>query len=255
MLAVPYFLSPAEGISKCEAIAIQRGERLLLSLKTWVFGKPKKPKSPSLVSQWDRDNYLGIDATANIRGKIAVRSGDENALVVGEKSKFSGTIVVSGNKNRILIGSNVDFRGDILVKGDGQTVSIGDHSTTVGVYILCQEGCDVSIGRRCMFSREIEVRTTDAHSVIDRSTGNRLNKPASVAIGDHVWVGLGSIINKGSNIPADSIVGARSFVNGTFEEAGVILAGTPARVVKRNITWNRSRKANFTVEEMDSWRS
>lgn len=64
-----------------------------------------------------------------------------------------------------------------------------------------------------MFSRKIEVRTTDAHSVIDIETRSRINKAESIHIGDHVWVGLSTIINKGAVIPSDNIIGANSFVN------------------------------------------
>ena len=110
------------------------------------------------------------------------------------------------------------------------------------------------IGRRCMFSRKIEIRTSDAHSIVDRETGRRLNGAGSITIGDHVWVGLGVVINKGASIPADSVVGAMSFVNRSFDEQGVVLAGTPARVVRRGITWNRGKKKRFTREQLEYWK-
>ncbi len=192
---------------------------------------------------------------ASLRGKIVVRKGTGNVLSIGQGTKFSGTVDITGNNNRVTIGENCHYRGDILVKGNGQTVSFGDNSTTVNVYILCQENRDVTIGKWCMFSREIEIRTTDAHSVIDRETGRRLNKPASIVVGDHVWVGVGAIINKGAQIPSDSIVGAMSFVNGQFSEEGVIIAGAPGKIVRRGITWNRGRQAKFSPEEIDHWRA
>lgn len=188
-------------------------------------------------------------------GSITVRKGQGNFLSIGKGSKFKGSVDITGNNNRIIIGENCHYRGDILVKGNNQTVSFGDESTTVNVYLLCQENCDVIIGKWCMFSREIEIRTTDAHSVIDRATGRRLNTPASIVVGDHVWVGVGAIISKGAVIPSDSIVGAMSFVNGKFDEEGVIIAGAPGKIVKRGITWSRSRRAKFSKEEMDHWKS
>lgn len=105
-----------------------------------------------------------------------------------------------------------------------------------------------------MFSREIEVRTSDAHSVIDRSSGLRVNAAGNVLIGDHVWVGLRSIINKGARVPSDSIVGAMSFVSAEFEEEGVVIAGTPAKIVKRGITWSRSRRVHFAPDDLTNWR-
>jgi acetyltransferase-like isoleucine patch superfamily enzyme len=200
-------------------------------------------------------NALDLAGLARADGRIELRGGHSNRIRFGAGAQLSGSIIVQGSGNLVSIGRDCVFRGDILVKGEGQAVRFGDHSTTVGVYILCQEGCDVTIGRWCMLSRGIEIRTTDAHSVIDRATGKRLNAAAPVVIGDHVWVGVGCIINKGTVIPADSIVGAMSFVSGRFEEEGVIIAGTPGRIVRRGITWNRGRRAHFTREEMDHWRA
>lgn len=201
------------------------------------------------------DNKFFDNGALSLKGKASCKSGGGNSFTIGANSKFDGSIVFRGKGNRIIIGKDCDFRGDILVKGNNQTVLFGDHSTTVGVYILCQENCNVSIGKWCMFSREIEIRTTDAHSVIDRTTGMRTNLPESVTIGDHVWVGVGAIINKGAVVPSDSIVGARSFVSGKFYEEGVIIAGSPGKVVKTGVTWNRLRKKSYSPEEIDHWKS
>lgn len=208
-----------------------------------------------LKVEWDQSNSLIDQGAELVKGKLFTKGQASNNLFqIGKGSKFNGSVEFLGANNRVLIGENCHFRGNIIVKGEGQTVAFGNHSTTVDVYILCQEGCNVTVGRSCMFSREIEIRTTDAHSVIDRATGKRINKARSITIGDHVWVGVGAIINKGAIVPSDSIVGAMSFVNGQFDEEGVVLAGSPAKIVKRGITWNRSRRDKFTPEQMDHWR-
>lgn len=211
-------------------------------------------RKPSYSLSLLEGNKLDCSNAQQVRGRIKV-TGSGNEIILAEGARFSGSITISGKNNRVYLGKNTHFRGEILVKeGRGQIVSFGDHSTTVGVYILCQEGCDVRIGKWCMFSREIEIRTTDAHSVIDRKSGKRLNLPASIEIGDHVWVGVGAIINKGARIADDSIVGAMSFVSKSFEESGTVIGGVPAKVLKTGITWSRSRKKTFNKEEIDYWR-
>ena len=211
-------------------------------------------KAPKFRNAFGTENEFVDLGAASLAGHVFVGKGKGNRLSIGKQTKFRGTIEVVGNNNNIMIGDNCHFRGQIVVKGNGQTIRFGNNSTTVDVYILCQEDCDVTIGEWCMLSREIEIRTTDAHSVVDRATGRRINAPKSVTIGDHVWIGVGAIINKGAVVPSDSIVGAMAFVNQRFEEQGVVLAGTPATIVKRGITWNRSRKAKFTAAELDHWK-
>lgn len=223
---------------------------------TFFDGRNAKKSSPQskFMSEVEDGNVFSAGGAQELRGKVRIK-GSGNKVIIEAGAKFSGSISVSGRDSLVHIGKSAHFRGDILVKeGSGQTVWFGDHSTSVNVYILCQEHCDVRIGNWCMFSREIEIRTTDAHSVIDRKTLRRLNKPESITIGDHVWVGVGSIINKGAVIPSDSIVGAMSFVNGKFTEDGVIIAGMPAKVVKQGITWDRSRRDSFTPEQISYWK-
>lgn len=198
-------------------------------------------------------NSVLLDEMSEGHGKITI-NGSGNVVEILEGSLFNGNIDIQGNNNRVLIGPHCAIRGRILVKGSKQTVAVGERTTFQSVYLLCQENCDVMIGRWCMFSRNIEIRTTDAHSVVDAQTGRRLNEPASVTIGDHVWVSVGVLISKGATLPEDSIVGANSFVNDVFVEPGTLIAGAPAKVVKRGVTWHRSRKAKFTKEELDAWR-
>lgn len=200
-------------------------------------------------------NDFNLPADVKMRPMQVVVKGTANSMTVGEGAdirKFN--IEVQGKRNRIVIGANCRLRGKLIVKGSDQLISIGDHTTFVDVYILCDEGCDLKIGKWCMFSREIEIRTTDAHSLIDVATGLRLNTPGSITIGDHVWVSLGVIINKGVTIADDNVIGADAFVNRDFPESQTVIAGAPAKVVKRGVTWNRGRRASFTESEIYAWR-
>ena len=190
-------------------------------------------------------NHVSAAQAQAVNCRIEFAGEGENTVEIEAGSEFVGVILVRGKDNRVVLGPNCTYRGRITVKGNGQRVVIGANTTAAGVSILAQEGCDVLIGANCMLSREIEIRTSDSHSVIDRETLRRLNTPGSVTIGNHVWIGLRAIISKGAAIPDDSIVGAGAFVNKQFEETGIVLAGSPAKIVRRNITWKRERKTRF----------
>lgn len=180
--------------------------------------------------------------------------GDGNTIEMGPSSSFTGRIFIRGQNNRIVIGKNCRLNGSIVVKGKNQTVSIGDETTFASVYLLCIENKDVTIGRWCMFSRNIEIRTSDAHALIDNKTRKRLNPAGSITIGDHVWVGVGALISKGSMIGNDSVVGAKSFVNKAFDESNVVIAGTPAKIIRSGVTWNRGRKSRYARETLNAWK-
>lgn len=198
------------------------------------------------------NNFFQADNSL-VKGRINFE-GTDNLLVIKDGATVSGKISIEGKNNKVFFHPNSVYRGRLIVRGNNQVVTIGANTTFQSVYMLCQEGCNIEIGDWCMFSRDIEIRTTDAHSVVDVNTRERVNKPSSVKIGDHVWVGVGSLISKGSQISNDSIVGAYSFVNKKFTEENVLIAGTPAKIVRHGVTWNRGRKPKFTQAQLEHWK-
>lgn len=200
---------------------------------------------------WGHDNI--VDAKGRLIATVRLH-GSQNRVELPKSSSFTGHITIRGQGNKILIGDNCRLAGEFIVKGSNQIVTVGEGTTFESVYVLSLERCDITIGRGCMFSRGIEIRTSDAHALIRRRDGRRLNRAAPIVVGDHVWVGVGALLNKGTVIPQDCIVGAKSFVNKAFSESGVVLAGTPAKIVKRDVTWSRGRKQRWSQDEMDAWR-
>lgn len=173
-------------------------------------------------------------------------SGENNSLILKSKSKFGtlGTPKVDfiGNNNTIIFEEFAVFkRGHLRIVGDNQTISVGRKTTINSAYLLVDEGCSITIGEDCMFSNGIELRTTDAHSILDKETGERINKAKSIVIGNHVWVGKEVMISKGVNIPSNVIVGARALVTKSFTNEYVAIAGVPAVEVKSGVTWDRRK--------------
>lgn len=107
-------------------------------------------------------------------------------------------------------------------------------------------GSTITIGRDCMFSNDIEVYAGDGHAIFDTETGKRLNMCMSgrdkINIGNHVWVGLRSVILS-SSIGTSSIIGAGSIVKGNIPEK-CIAVGNPAVVKKHNILWSKNNSAS-----------
>lgn len=90
-----------------------------------------------------------------------------------------------------------------------------------------------------MFAYASTIQTTDHHNVYDLKTNKLLNQDNNVIIGSHVWITRNCDIGKGSVIPDGCIVAIKSFVNKKFEEPNCILGGLPAKIVKRNIRWEK----------------
>ncbi|MNW20463.1 putative lipopolysaccharide biosynthesis O-acetyl transferase WbbJ [compost metagenome] len=61
-----------------------------------------------------------------------------------------------------------------------------------------------------------------------------------MSIADRVWIGRDVQILKGTVLHPESVVGACSLVSKAFEEGNCVVAGVPAKIVKRGIRWDRS---------------
>lgn len=192
------------------------------------------------------DTQIGEGVTV-LNEPVITCKGENNRLVLEENSSMGAPgkpvkIEFLGNGNTLILEAGGYLkRGHYRFKGHDMTIRIGANTSINGAYILCMEGACVSIGKDCMLSYEIEIRTSDAHSITDAATGERLNPACDVVIDDHVWVGKGAIFMPGSRMASDSIVGTRALVTGVFEEKNVVVAGVPGRVISRGRSWDRRR--------------
>lgn len=96
------------------------------------------------------------------------------------------------------------------------------------------------IGEDCKISSLIEIWPTDGHAILDAETGEILNKPTGpITIGDHCWIGAAVRLTKNARIGNNCIVGGGAVAVKDYKEDNVIIAGNPAKIIKRGITWDR----------------
>ncbi|NHB85708.1 acyltransferase [Tessaracoccus sp. HDW20] len=109
--------------------------------------------------------------------------------------------------------------------------------------ITAIEGADVTIGDDCMLATGIEIRSDDAHPIYSVKTGERVNMAQSIVIGNHVWIAKHVAIMGGVRIGSGSVIGYRSIVTSDVAN-NAIAVGAPARVVRRDIAWERPMMLN-----------
>lgn len=173
-----------------------------------------------------------------------ISGGPGNTLVVGDYARLKNCrFHIEGTGNTVVIGpwchcENADF----WIEDDGNTITLGEHTALRGdIQLAAMEGTQITIGRDCLFSSPVRIRTGDSHSILDKATGKRINPSQSVTVGDHVWVGTGATILKGTKIPDGCVVGARGLLSRQYTTPNCVLAGVPAREVRQNIDWTQER--------------
>lgn len=185
-----------------------------------------------------------IEAPVALLKKVHIRiKGSGNRVLIGDFAQLPGTtITIHGDHNVIDIGPWCYLGGtDLFIEDHGGHITIGDHTKFLGkTHLAVIEGTSITIGRDCLFSSDIQLRTGDSHSVLDLE-GRRINASRDIVIGDHVWVGAKAFFTKGARVASHCIVGACALVTKAFTEPHCTLAGSPAKIVKREVDWSIRR--------------
>jgi acetyltransferase-like isoleucine patch superfamily enzyme len=193
---------------------------------------------PLQVTDNGTNNRLEIsEATrAAATGSITFMGNDSVVSVTDPAYNF-GVHMTLHHRAKVIIGKNFNAKNLFVHAADGACVLIGAGGSFNGlVRLLLHEEGVISIGENCLFASEVDVTISDMHSIVDIATGERLNYPRNVVIGDKVWIGQRALVLKGVTIGAGAIVGAGAVV--TKDVPGqCAVAGNPAQLVKKGVTW------------------
>lgn len=176
--------------------------------------------------------FFGRDAKASIHKTALVKNGKDLTFgcVWSRAERFPSSLIIGANaivevhdKFYIYSGAHISVNKDAVLK-------LGSGFINDNTYLVCKEkivlGNDVAIGPN------VSIRDSDDH-IID---GKTEKVTAPVIIGNHVWIGEKALILKGVVIGDGCIIAAGTVVTKSVPPNSLV-AGTPGRVIKENITW------------------
>ena len=168
------------------------------------------------------NNFIRLELPINFVNGANIKILNDNVKVVIESSPFLG----------------ISLR---CLHGNGQICTIKKNTVMVDVVITMVGNTELHIGENCMFSDgPVYIMPCDGHSILEVETDNIVNIPvAPIVIGDHCWIGNSCKIIRGAKLPNNTIVGISAIVNKNFEEEYTILAGIPAKIIKRGRKWHQ----------------
>jgi acetyltransferase-like isoleucine patch superfamily enzyme len=139
---------------------------------------------------------------------------------------IQGKCIIQGN---VAIGKGCRF--DI---GKNATVEIGKNTRIrpLSKFIILQ---GLTIGEDCSISWDCQFMDADFHTL--EYPDKKEIADNRIIIGDHVWIGSGVSVYKGAVIGKNSVIASNSVVKSKFEEENVLIAGNPARIIKRDVVW------------------
>lgn len=128
-------------------------------------------------------------------------------------------------KVRIFVGSRIELIGD-------QAKLIINENTSIGhnMHLIC--GGEIIIGKNTTISSNVFINDIDFdYSKIDISVMDQKQIVKKTSIGDNCFIGFGTSIQAGTILGKNVIVGANSFVRGSFPDY-TIIGGVPAKILK-----------------------
>lgn len=157
--------------------------------------------------------YLNENKRRNSKAECYIKLFDNSRLTINGRFK-------------LFYNASIEVR-------KGAELTLGSGYINSDSLIYCEK--KITIGDGATIARGVKIYDGDAHKIIDKS-GNVLNPPKEITIGNHVWIGVNSVILKGVTIGDGAIIGAGSVVTKDVP-AYAMVAGNPAVVIKENVDW------------------
>lgn len=175
--------------------------------------------------------YNGVYYDVPKTGKIIVNNGK---LEIGKswiRKSISPSVLQLCENSRIIVNGNFQiYEGAKIFVGDSASLDLGRGYINNNAGLICFE--NIQIGNDVVISGNVIIIDTDGHVI--KEHGFTKTKP--IKIGNHVWIGLNSIILKGVKIGDGAIIAAGSVVNRDIPE-NTLAGGVPAKILKENISW------------------
>lgn len=156
---------------------------------------------------------------------------------------FNGTEVIPSKKSIICLKQgNIIFKGNChiaegcVIDIDGGVLTLGrGFSANRNFWISCNKA--ISFGDDAMLGWNTKFFDATGHKVYRNGIEKDSYKP--IIIGNHVWIGSESHIQKGAVIPDNSIVAYGSVVTKRFDCPNSIYGGSTANLIQKDINWEK----------------
>jgi carbonic anhydrase/acetyltransferase-like protein (isoleucine patch superfamily) len=199
--------------------------------RLFVAGEPRAEK---VTISGIGSGALWLSPEATVSGMTLGINGTDAALVIGPAARVTNMQCAFHHARTKWVqgcGATIEWGGNLLLQEDERCIAIGDDA---------------------MVSTYVYMRTSDSHGVYDRATGKRVNQARSVVVHQHAWIGRAALLNRGTEVGKDAVVGQGAVTSGKLA-GGAIHAGAPATTWRENVTWDRSLAG--TIDEAEAQRA
>ncbi len=169
------------------------------------------------------------------RGMIQIGMyGPRSALLCQQRRPYSvlqfgeGARLVFRGRGGLAVGVTV------MLAPQARLVLGEDFSTNVSCNFFVYK--KVEFGDDCFCGWNVSIRDGDGHFIIDNETGQPVNRPEAITIGSHCWLCSDVTVMKGVSVADHCVLACNSLVLKPCTEPHAIYGGSPAKLLKRNVS-------------------
>lgn len=129
--------------------------------------------------------------------------------------------------NSIGYHAGMPYNTKLLNDGENSYIIVGNNCRINGACIHAEKR--VIIGNNCVIASGVTIIDSNGHEINSHNRTKGRDNPAPIEIGNNVWVGINSVILKGTKLGDNCVISAGSVVKGVFP-AGSLIRGNPAIV-------------------------
>jgi len=177
-----------------------------------------------------KESTIQVTKSAKIKVDEQVEFNMPHRPPFHKNCKKIGTLYL-GNNAQLCIGSLTTHQGSSIHIFDNATLTIG-KGTILNDNSAIKCYSNICMGDEVYISDNVEIRDSDNHQVLREGYVST----APIYIGNHVWIGLRSIILKGVTIGDGAIIAAGSVVTKDIP-AHCLAGGVPAKIIKTDVSW------------------
>lgn len=175
--------------------------------------------------------YNNVHYEISSSGKIIINKGNlEIGKSWGRKAVFPTSFKLGENSKIIVDGNFKIHEGASIGINDGASLTLGSGYINNGCRLTCFE--NIQIGKNVVIGSGVTIRDSDSHIIKE----NGFIKTKPIIIGDHIWIGLNTVILKGVKIGNGAVIAAGAIVTEDVPE-NTLVGGIPAKIIKKNISW------------------
>lgn len=194
---------------------------------SWIIGSKiiGKRKNNSL-------KFYGVNYVYSNKSKINIIGDFVFSFNKSFRNKETqkGFLELNSNSEINVSGNFTLHNGAHVILMPSAKLNLGSGYINRNVKIRCFK--EITIGKDVAISENVSIWDSDAHEL----QNNLRDNVQPIKIGNHVWIGMNSIILKGVEIGDGAVIAAGSIVNKNVE-ANSLYGGVPAKKIKENIKW------------------